>query len=740
MLGVFEAGGQRKFMAAGLEQQKSVSTAKGAVALVGNPNTGKTTLFNALTGMSQRVANFPGVTVERKSGRMVFSDGANREIIDLPGAYSLAAQSPDEMIAVEVLLGLLANETPIEGVIAVLDASNLKRNLYLVSQLLELNLPLVVALNMSDVARVRGIRIDVSALSHRLGVPVVPIQANRRIGLDELKVSLAGVLSHKKTEANLSLYPESWRNALRTAEDQVDGVAPGLFVRALADTDGVLTQKLSARFGSLFDRVVLQLRTDLSLGDSVADREVELRYAWVNRVLDGALRDPEPMRVTQSDKIDRVVTHRVWGTLIFAGIMGVVFQSIFAWAGPLMDLIDESFGQLGDWVALQMPEGALQSLVVDGVIAGVGGVVIFLPQICILFLFISILEDCGYMARAAFLMDRLLTRCGLSGKSFIPMLSSFACAVPGVMATRTIDDRKDRIATMLVAPLMSCSARLPVYTVFIAAFIPDKTWAGFGLQGITLFVMYGLGIVIAVPIAWGVKKLLLKGETTPFILELPSYKVPDLRTVVMRVYQSAGHFLERAGTLILAATIVMWALAYFPRPEALLAEQEQQRVALQSQGASEASLAQLDAKLASELVAQSYLGTMGKAIEPVVRPLGWDWRIGMATLASFPAREVIVAVLGTIYSLGEVDEGSVSLREALQNAVWADGRRVFNIPVALSVMVFFALCAQCVSTLAVIQRETQSWRWPLFTFFYMTILAYVASLVTYQFGMFLGWG
>ena len=727
-------------MSAGLESQNTVSVAQGAIALVGNPNTGKTTLFNALTGMSQRVGNFPGVTVERKSGRMQMPDDASLEVIDLPGTYSLSAQSPDEKIAVDVLLGVLRDESPIVGVIAVLDASNLKRNLYLVSQLLELHMPLIVALNMSDVARVRGIRIDASALSSRLGVPVIPIQANRRVGLAELKTALAAVVAKGDREADLSLWSEGWRNELRTTAERFVGVSPGVFLRALADSEGELRRKLVAQFGHAFDSALKQLETDLILGESFADRAVELRYSWVDEVLEGALADPEPMRVTQSDKIDRIVTHRFWGTLIFAAIMGIVFQSIFAWAAPLMDLIDESFGALADWVGPQMPEGALQSLVVDGIIAGVGGVVIFLPQICILFLFISILEDCGYMARAAFLMDRLLTRCGLSGKSFIPMLSSFACAVPGVMATRTIDDRKDRIATMLVAPLMSCSARLPVYTIFIAAFIPETTWAGFGLQGLTLFSMYGLGIVVAVPVAWIVKKTMLKGEATPFILELPSYKIPDVRTVVMRVYQSAGHFLQRAGTLILAATIVMWALAYFPRPESLLAEQEQARMTLQAQGGSEEALVALDARLAGEMIAQSYLGRMGKAIEPVVRPLGWDWRIGMATLASFPAREVIVAVLGTIYSLGEVDEESSSLREALQEAMWADGSRVFNIPVALSVMVFFALCAQCVSTLAVIQRETQSWRWPLITFAYMTILAYVAALLTYRFGMFLGWG
>lgn len=725
-------------MAASMESNQSVLAAQGAIALVGNPNTGKTTLFNALTGLSQRVGNFPGVTVERKSGRLQIDGDRNLELIDLPGAYSLSAQSPDEKIAVDVLLGLVPNESPIRGVIAVLDASNLKRNLYLLSQLLELNLPLVVALNMSDVARSRGISIDASALGKRLGVAIIPIQANKRVGLADLKHALCHALESNPPEADLSLFPEDVRNRLRSASDNLPGVSEGMLVRGLSNPD--LIPEMGARFGTAFSTTLSQLNNDIGMVGSFADREVELRYKWVERVLDGALKDPAPMRLTRSDQIDRILTHRFWGTLIFAAIMGVMFQSIFAWAGPLMDFIDESFGELGAWAETQMPDGALQSLIVDGVIAGVGGVVIFLPQICILFLFISILEDCGYMARAALLMDKLLTRCGLSGKSFIPMLSSFACAVPGVMATRTIDDRKDRIATMLVAPLMSCSARLPVYTVFIGAFIPKTTWAGMGLQGLTLFAMYALGIFVAIPIAWIVKKTLLKGEATPFILELPSYKMPDVRTIVMRVYQSALHFLERAGTLILAATIVMWALAYFPRPEHIIAETKQQIQTLQAQGAPEAQIEALEAALSGDLIAQSYLGRMGRAIEPLVKPLGWDWRIGMATLASFPAREVIVAVLGTIYSLGEVDEGAASLRQALQNAVWSDGTHVFNIPVALSIMVFFALCAQCVSTLAVIERETQSWKWALFAFTYMTTLAYIGALITYRLGMALGWG
>jgi len=393
-----------------------------------------------------------------------------------------------------------------------------------------------------------------------------------------------------------------------------------------------------------------------------------------------------------------------------------------------------------------LPAGPLQSLVVDGLIAGVGGVLIFLPQIAFLFLFITLLEDFGYMARAAFLMDRLLTFCGLSGKSFIPLLSSFACAVPGIMSTRTIEDRRDRFTTILVAPLMSCSARLPVYTLFIAAFIPDRPlldgWVG--LQGLTLLAMYSLGVLVAVPVAWLLKKTLLRGETPPFLLELPSYKRPNPRTVTLRVYHSSRAFVVRAGGIILATTLAMWALAYFPRPESVLEYYEQQRFQLRSAAAGEPldqALSALDQAEAAALIQASFLGQAGRLVEPAVRPLGWDWRIGMATLASFPAREVVISVLGTIYSLGgEQDESSEDLRHALAGATRADGSPVFTVPVALSIMVFFALCAQCMSTLAIIQRETGTWGWAAFTFAYMTALAYLGALLVYQLTTHLGWG
>ena len=712
---------------------------RATVAVVGNPNTGKTTLFNALTGLSQRVGNFPGVTVERKVGQLALPDVGAIDLLDLPGTYSLSAKSPDELIAVEALMGVLKSESTIQAVLVVLDASNLRRSLYIVSQLLEIDLPLVVALNMLDVAKARGIVIDAPTLSEHLGVPVIPIQANKRVGLDELKDALSRVVEKGKVPSRSPLLSQSWWIEAEQLARKYEGVSTGLVLRVLIDNQNALASHVVERFGDDFTADLHVLRAQVNVDDALANREIELRYRWIDDALDHVLRDPEPLRVTRSDRLDRFLTHPIWGSLSFAVIMAFVFQSIFSWAVPLMDSIDALFGVVGGWASGYLPEGALQSMVVDGVIAGVGGVVIFLPQICILFLFIAILEDCGYMARAALLMDRLLTPCGLSGKSFIPLLSSFACAIPGVMATRTINDPKDRIATMLVAPLMSCSARLPVYAIFIGAFIPNQNvWGGIGLQGLTLFALYCVGIFVAIPVAWILKKTLLRGQPTPFLLELPSYKIPDVGTVGMRIYQSGRHFLERAGTLILAATIVMWALAYFPRSETVAAHYESERERLV--GAPEEVLDGLRAKEAGEMLRQSFLGRMGHAIEPVVEPLGWDWRIGMAALASFPAREVIVAVLGTIYSLGEVDEESASLRDELRSATWSDGRKVFNIPVALSIMVFFALCAQCVSTLAVIQRETGAWRWPVLTFVYMTVLAYIGAFVTYRLGMALGWG
>ena len=704
------------------------------LALIGNPNTGKTTLFNALTGLAQRAGNYPGVTVEHKVGSVTLDGADALDLIDLPGAYSLAAHAPDEMLAIDVLLGQQQDAPPIDGILAVVDASNLRRNLYLVSQLAEIGLPLVVALNMGDIASRRGIRIDADALSEGLGVPVVPVCAHRRQGLGELRRTLAALSATPIKPQQVKL-PAPLQRA--TAELQAAVAAPLSSVealRALVDEDGYAEHRLLASAG---DGVADRLRGLRASGaESLSELESNARYAWIDGLLARAISQPGRLESRRSDRADRILAHRLFGTAIFVLVNLLVFEAIYTWSGPLMDGVDALFAAVGDRAAALIPPGPLQSLVVDGLVAGVGGVLIFLPQIAILFFFIALLEDTGYMARAALLMDRLLTRVGLSGMAFIPLLSSFACAVPGIMAARTIEDRRDRLATILVAPLMSCSARLPVYVLFIGAFVPDSPLLGgvIGSQALALLAFYCLGALVAIPVAWLLKRTLLSGDPPPFLLELPSYKMPSLHTVLLRVYHSSRAFVVRAGSLILATTIAMWALAYFPRSEAVL---EQHQAELHA--AAPEALDALEKQHAAELVESSYLGQAGHWVAPAVLPLGWDWRVGMAVIASFPAREVIISALGTIYSLGAgEDEGSASLRSTLAAATWPDGRPIYTLAVALSIMVFFALCAQCLSTLVIIQKETGSYRWSLFSFGYMTTLAYVGALATYQVGTALG--
>ncbi len=650
------------------------------IALIGNPNVGKTTLFNALTGLRHRTGNFPGVTVEWESGSWKIGDH-RIELLDLPGTYSLVPDSPDEAVVVDVLRGKEEGAPKPLAILAIVDASNPERNLYLVSQLLELGLPVVIALNMVDVAERAGLTIDAKELSRRIGVPVVPICANANAGLADLAGAMGRALKAGTPAPSLGIPLE---------QDAPDPVS------------------------------------------------IAARYGWVRETLSGAVTRSETTGPSLSDKLDKILTHRVWGTLVFISVMALVFQSIYSWANPIMDTVDGGIGFVADQVSAALPDGSLKSLLVDGVIAGVGSVLIFLPQIAILFFFIAVLEGCGYMARAAFLMDRLFAKLGLSGRSFIPLFSSFACAVPGVMACRTIPDRKERLVAMLVAPLMSCSARLPVYAIMIGTFIPAKAVAGvFNLQGLTLLGMYFLGFSVAVPIALVVRKTLVKGDSPPFMIELPSYKIPEWHVVLHRVREKSWAFLVRAGTVIFGVTVVIWALAYYPHSEETLAGYEAQRVEAQSAvtdaAALDERLSEIGQAQAGQMLRESYLGIAGRAVEPVFAPLGWDWRISMAALASFPAREVIIATLGTIFNLGaDEDEASAPLREQLQKATWPDGTPLFDVAVALSVMVFFALCAQCGATLAVIGKESGSWKWAGFTFVYMTTLAYLAATATYQ--------
>jgi ferrous iron transport protein B len=778
------------------------------VALVGNPNTGKTTLFNALSGLRQRVGNYPGVTVEMKKGQCPYQ-GRVFHLIDLPGTYSLAPRSPDEMVAVDVLLGQLKGEPRPDVVVTIVDASNLERNLYLTTQVMELGVPVVVALNMMDVARGQGLDIDAERLARQLGVRVVPIQANKGKGLDALKQAVAQA-AVEAVPAPGPTFPEAFEREVAALEEALGGgVAPFLVRRLLLDAGGHTERRLGERCGPQLSEQVKAARQRLAgAGCPVPAVEARTRYGWLRTALAGCVRRPDKPPVSWTDRIDRVLTHKVWGTLIFLALMFVVFQSIFTWARPLMKLIGDGTDLLGKGLRDLLPAGAVASLLVDGVLKGVGSVIVFLPQIVILFAFIAILEDCGYMARAAFLMDKLMSRCGLSGKSFIPLLSSVACAVPGIMATRVIENRRDRLATILVAPLMSCSARLPVYILLIGAFLtgPGFPW---WVPGLAMFAMYAIGLVLAPLVALALKRTLLRGETPVFIMEMPLYKWPALRTVVRRVTDSGWAFLRRAGTLILAAMIVVWALLYFPRTNAAgesyeeliarieepIAEQRQERNDLERSIAEEkkelkrlkrdlaaapaaerealeqqrqelqARIAPVEKKidkleqslkpeedkmkeLLGEWKKQSFLGQMGQAIEPAVEPLGWDWRIGVAALASFPAREVVVGTLGIIYEKAEVEDpddirdtelsdiGDTKLAQALQQAKWEKypGRKVFTVPTVLSLMVFFALCCQCASTLVIIKRETNSWRWPAFTFVYMTVLAYIGALLVYQVG------
>lgn len=738
------------------------------VALVGNPNTGKSTLFNALSGLRQHVGNYPGVTVEMKKGHFTHAE-RRFDLIDLPGTYSLAARSPDELVAVDLLLGRRPEEPPPDVILSIVDASNLDRHLYLTTQVMELGVPVVLAVNMIDVAADQGVNVDVAKLAAATGLPVVPVQANKGTGLTELKAALLKAADGHHAP-NAPALPPPLEAEAKTLLAELNGKTPAFLARRLLlDVNGATENWFVQQSGEPLRQRVIDARKRLAdAGCPVPACEAKARYGYIRSVTAAAVSKPAVRPKSTSDRLDRVLTHKVWGTLTFFAVMFVMFLSIFSAAAPLMDLIEKGFESTGKAVEGVMSPGPLRSLIVDGVIAGVGGVLVFLPQILILFAFIAVLEDCGYMARAAFLMDRLMSRCGLSGKSFIPLLSSVACAVPGVMGTRVIENRRDRLATILVAPLMSCSARIPVYVLMISLFLGDPPeGAGWGehlLSWLTkagvMFAMYMIGFVLAPVVAWVLRKTLLKGDRSLFVMELPAYKRPSLKTVVMRVFDAGWQFVKRAGTVIFAASVVIWALQYFPNtdasgtgyePTVAAAEkaQEDAEDELKKDGAelSEEKQDELKAeaekqkkevqRLKAEWQERSLLGQAGHALEPAFAPLGWDWKLGMATLASFPAREVIVSTLRILYQADEPEEGAKTdpLAESIQQDWNENGvRGRYKVPVALSVMVFFALCAQCASTLAVIRRETRSWLWPLFSFAYMTTLAYLGALVVFQVG------
>ena len=657
------------------------------IALAGNPNAGKTTLFNALTGLKQKVANYPGVTVERKEGIWKLGEDAAR-LIDLPGLYSLDVTSIDEQIAHDVLTGKIGNLPKPDVVIAVVDATNLERNLYLVTQLLEYNIPVVIALTMVDLAEKQSLEIDTDKLSALLQIPVVAVKAVQKQGVAELA---------EKT--------------LKAAKNhQISGL-PWLSKAEFVET------------GTEED-IHLSLSDDAS-----ANRKIFARYNFISEVYQESVKAVETTERGVSEKIDAVLTHKFFGLVILVAILLLVFQTIFSWAELPMNLLESGFGALGEFVKAQMPEGVLTDLIVDGIIAGVGGVLVFLPQILLLFLFISILEDTGYMSRAAFLLDKIMSKFGLHGKAFLPLMSSFACAIPGIMAARTIENPKDRLATILIAPFMSCSARLPVYTLMIATFFAGQTVFGFvSLAAVLMLAMYSLGIVVAIIVAFILKRTLLKSPTPPFVMELPPYRLPNLRNVFQNMFLRAGLFLKRAGTVILAISIILWALTYFPRQQVQAPSPTEITTNNEQPTTNEGTQIQ-----------NSYAGKLGHFIEPVIAPLGFVWKIGVALIASFAAREVLVSTLSIIYNVGkDADAESETLTQAIRDAKKDDGSTVWTPLTALTLMVFFVLAMQCMSTVAIVRRETNSWAWTLFMVGYMTGLAYAASFITYQGGKLLG--
>lgn len=702
------------------------------VALVGNPNTGKSTLFNALTGLRQRVGNYPGVTVARKSGTCDLGDGQKVELVDLPGLYSLAAASPDEQVVIDALSGNIAGDRRPDAVVLVVDATNLLRNLFLASQVAELGLPVVLVLNQADVAKEQGLRIDTELLSRRLGgVPVILTSAWKGEGIPEVRRGLSEALTRRAPMKRVA-WPTDIAGALAdvaeaASADTGKAITAADAQRLLFDTN----PSTADRLGWTAERREKPLRSARervrNSGYNPMAAEPLVHYAWLRTVLDGLVTEGLG-KAGRTAAVDRLLLHRVLGPILFLGIMLGFFASVFWLAKFPMDWIQTAV----DWTkGVVAPSLAaypmLQSLVADGILGGVGAFLVFLPQILILFLFIGILEDSGYMARAAFIMDRLFSWCGLNGKSFVPMLSGFACAIPSLLSTRTIEDPKARLATAFVVPFMSCSARFPIYALMCAAFIGPLY--GPGWESLVMVGMHCVGLVFAVPTAFVLTRLVLKVKPQPFVLELPRYQMPKPRDVVWRMWQNAAEFVSKAGTVIFAITIVVWALSYFPRDASVA---ERVRAAHPTESAEK-----VQARVQAAYVEQSYMGRFGKTIQPIFDPLGFDWKITVGVLASFPAREVIVSTLGVTYSVGEGAEAdSQDLRRAMQDAKWSEGPRagspIFSLAAVLALMVFFALCSQCGPTIATLAQETGGWKWAAGSFLYMTTLAWVVSMAVYQ--------
>ncbi|HEY9116457.1 MAG TPA: ferrous iron transport protein B [Roseivirga sp.] len=692
------------------------------IALVGNPNSGKTTLFNLLTGLKQKTGNFPGVTVDKKSGVLKLPNGKVAELTDLPGTYSIYPKTLDEQIVQEVLLNLDHPQHP-DVIIVVADASNLKRNLLLFTQIRDLNIPCVLVLNMMDVAERRKLKFDLRSLSIDLGVKIIPTNSHSGVGVEALK----SVLTQELHTPKRPFYPvkelaESTIEELKQKFDLSEDYRAYQYAQQ--------NVRLSFLSEEEKDKIEAIKRANGFYDVPTQSQEVLGRYALISEIVDRNIKTETSLELSLTQKIDKVVTHKVFGYLIFAFILLLIFQAIFAWAEWPMTFIENSMADLSSFVKDTLPEGVLNDLVTDGIIAGLAGVVVFIPQIALLFGFIALLEESGYMARAVFLMDRIMRSFGLNGKSVVPLVSGMACAIPAIMATRNIESWKDRLITIFVTPFMSCSARLPVYTLLIALVVPQKDVLGFiNLQGLVLTSLYLLGLIAAILSAWAMKFILKSRQRGYFIMELPGYKLPKWKNVGLTIYEKSLTFVFEAGKVIVAISIILWVLASYGPGEDFSKAEEIVKQDLPSSVTNE----EFETILSAYKLEHSYAGTFGKMIEPAIRPLGYDWKIGIALITSFAAREVFVGTISTIYSIGADEEDELTIKEKLSNEVNPrTGGKMYTPALGFSLMVFYAFAMQCMSTLAVVYRETKGWKWPMIQMVYMTLVAYLAAFATYN--------
>jgi ferrous iron transport protein B len=694
-----------------------LSNSKIHIALVGNPNSGKTSLFNALTGLHQKVGNFPGVTVDKKTGSFKIEKD-EVELIDLPGTYSLYPRRADEWVAYKVLMGVDEDVKP-DIILLVADASNLKRNLLFCSQIIDLKIPVVIALTMNDIAAKKDIQIDISGLEAELGVPIVSVNPRKDKGFVQLKKALAQTI-----QQNYKVPARDFIDNKALAGKSIESIQELLPLTDYASLHFLVNHENFSLSNDLQEKIE-QIEMDNKFNPAKAQaEEVVQRYQRIRQIMQKNVVEPGPLeKKIFTDKLDNILLHRTWGYLILLSVLFVLFQSIFWLAQYPMDGIDWCFTQFSSFLNNHLPEAWWSNLLINGIVAGFGGIMVFVPQIMILFGLITILEDTGYMARISFLSDKLMRKVGLNGKSVMPMISGFACAVPAIMSTRNIENKKERLLTILVTPFMSCSARLPVYTILISLAIPNKYFIGFlSLQGLVMMALYLFGVIMALCVSYVLKFWVKVKEKSFFILELPIYRSPRWKNVGITMVEKAKIFVTDAGRIIMLISLTLWFLSSYGPGDRIKNVEEKYAVLIQQQPQQKQ---QLEKSLSTEKLQNSYAGVLGKTIEPIIKPLGYDWKIGIALITSFAAREVFVGTMATLYSVEENDD--VSLREKMHNAKKEDGTPVYTLATAFSLMVFYLLAMQCMSTLAVVKRETKSWKWPLFQLGYMTTLAYLMS-------------